>query len=228
MPQTTKIEWADASWNPVTGCTKVSAGCKNCYALTDAFRFGDLRPFYKGVTEQRRGKVLFTGRMNRQDSQFYKPRDTNKPHIYFLNSMSDFFHADADDAWRLEAIKITDECDRHLFLIITKRTDEMIRFFERNPTAKLSDNVWLGATVESEKYTHRIDELISVPAKIHFLMLEPLLGPIPNLKLTNIDWVIVGGESEQSLAKRRDMEHSWVDDILQQSEAANVPFFFKQ
>lgn len=217
-----------ASWNPFVGCDKISAGCKNCYALTDAYRFGHKRPYYTGVTTKENGKVKFTGVINRQDSQFYKPRIEQKPHIYFLNSMSDFFHPNANDAWRLEVLEIMKVCDWHLFLLLTKRTDEMVKFFEQNPTAKLSDNVWLGATIESADYTHRIDELVSIPAHVHFLMLEPLLGPIPDLKLVGIDWVVIGGESENSNEKRRGMEYDWVIDIQQQCKTANVPFFFKQ
>ena len=216
------------SWNPFVGCEKISSGCKNCYALHDAYRFEHKRPYYTGVTAKENGKIKFTGVINRQDSQFYKPRNERKPHIYFLNSMSDFFHPNAHDAWRLEVIEIMEECDRHLFQLLTKRTDEMIKFFDRHPNVKLPQNVWLGATVESAEYVHRIKELITVPASVHFLSLEPLLSAIPDLPLNDIEWVIVGGESEKSNDKRRSMELSWVVDIQQQCKTANVPFFFKQ
>ena len=235
MKNRKRISWTEldphfkgASWNPFVGCEKISAGCKNCYALNDAYRFGHKRPFYKGITKTVNGKVNFTGVINRQDSQFYKPRDEEKPHIYFLNSMSDFFHPNADDAWRLEVLKIMRECDRHLFQLLTKRTDEAIRFFERYPAQKLPDNVWLGATVESADYTYRIEELISIPASVHFLSLEPLLGPIPDLPLNDIEWVIVGGESLHSNKGRRRMDATWVEDIQQQCSKKDVPFFFKQ
>jgi len=213
------------SWNPFVGCSKITTGCKNCYAINDAYRFGDKRPFYKGITKEVNGKVNFTGIINRQDSQFYKPRNEKKPHIYFLNSMSDFFHPNADDEWRLEVLEIMKECDRHLFQLLTKRTDEMVAFFKRHPSETLSDNVWLGATVENAKCTRRIKELVSIPASVHFLSLEPLLSPIPALPLNDIEWVVVGGESGLG---HRPMKYDWVIDVQQQCDKANTPFFFKQ
>lgn len=217
-----------ASWNPFVGCSKISAGCKNCYAIPQAADLGGLAEAYKGVTAVRNGKLNFTGVVNRQDKQFEKPKTTKNPHIFFLNSMSDFFHPYADDEWRLEAIGIMQECNRHLFQLLTKRSDEAIKFFERHPSINLPRNVWLGATVEDAQNTHRISEITSIPAVVHWLSLEPLLGPIPNLDLNDIDWVIVGGESGRTCENRRPMKHDWVVDIQQQCDAANVPFFFKQ
>ena len=235
MKDKKRMSWTDldpdfkgTSWNPFVGCEKISAGCKNCYALSDAYRFGDKRKYYKGITNKVNGKINFTGVINRQDSQFYKPRDEKHPHIYFLNSMGDFFHPNAADAWRLEVLEIMRDCDRHCFQLLTKRTDEAIKFFERHPSVKLSDNVWLGATVESADYTHRIEELITIPASVHFLALEPLLGPIPDLPLNDIEWVIVGGESLIANKGRRRMDATWVVDIGEQCNYANVPFMFKQ
>lgn len=217
-----------ASWNPFVGCSKISAGCKNCYAIPNAAALSDNAEAYRGITVERNGKLNFTGVINRQDNQFEKPTTTKIPHIFFLNSMSDFFHPGADDEWRLEAIDIMRECNRHLFQLLTKRTDEAIRFFERHPSISLPRNVWLGATVEDAGNTHRIDEITTIPAEVHWLSLEPLLGPIQKLELNDIDWVIVGGESGRTCDNRRPMKHEWVVDIQQQCNAANVPFFFKQ
>ena len=216
------------SWNPFVGCSKISAGCKNCYAIPNAAALSDLAEAYKGITAERNGKFNFTGVINRQNNQIDKPRKTKSPHIYFMNSMSDFFHPNAKDAWRLEAIGIMQECKRHLFQLLTKRTDEAIRFFERNPSICLPSNVWLGATVEDAVNVHRISEITSIPAGVHFLSLEPLLGPIPDLELDGVGWVIIGGESGKTSDSRRPMEREWVIDIQQQCDAANVPFFFKQ
>ncbi len=221
--------FAGASWNPFVGCDKISDGCKNCYAMKESFdQEKNGTPAYQGVTRKLNGRVTFTGVINRQDSQFENPRKTKKPHIFFLNSMSDFFHPDALDEWRIEAIEIMRDCERHLFEIVTKRTDEAIEFFKRNPIVTLPDNVWLGVTVESDQYVHRIDELTSIPAKVHFLAIEPLISALPNLNLNNIDWVIVGGENEEDKDRRRAMEYDWVIDIQQQCKTAGVHFMFKQ
>ncbi len=217
-----------ASWNPFVGCSKISAGCKNCYAIPQAADLSKTVDAYKGITTRRNGKLNFTGVINLQPKQFQKPMKTKKPHIFFLNSMSDFFHPNADDVWRLEAIDIMRKCNRHLFQLLTKRSGEAARFFERHPSISLPRNVWLGATVEDAGNTHRIMEITSIPAELHWLSLEPLLGPIPNLKLDDVKWVIVGGESGRPSNSLRPMKHEWVVDVQQQCSAANVPFFFKQ
>jgi protein gp37 len=213
------------SWNPFVGCSKISDGCTNCYAIPIAEKQSGNAEAYRGVTETRGGKLRFTGVINRQDKQFNKPKQKQQPHIFFMNSMSDFFHEDAEDEWRIEAIEIMRECKRHMFELLTKRPDKAIEFFERNPDSKLPENVWLGATVENVATKHRVEEITSIPASVHFLALEPLLEKIPKLNLENVDWVIVGGESGENW---RPMKYEWVKDIEWQCDAAGVNFYFKQ
>ena len=209
---TSKIEWTESSWNPVTGCTKVSDGCKNCYAERMAKRLKAMgQPNYQNgfkVTCHPHTLTL--------------PLKWKKPRTIFVNSMSDLFHEEIPLAFLDEIFFTMNEARWHTFQILTKRAEYMARIASR---FNWTPNIWMGVTVESAKYIDRIDLLRSVPAAVRFLSLEPLLGPIRDLNLEGIDWVIVGGESGPGA---RPMQKEWVLEIRDRCLDAGVPFFFKQ
>lgn len=206
------IEWTEATWNPTTGCTKISPGCKHCYAEVMARRLKAM-----GQDNYRNGF-----RLTLQPHMLERPLLWKKPLTIFVNSMSDLFH----DGVPLEYIKRVFEVMRratwHRFQVLTKRAS---RLAEIAPELDWPPNVWMGVSVESSAYIHRIDDLRRVPARTRFLSLEPLLGGLPELNLRKIHWVIVGGESG---AGARPMQASWVTEIRDQCIEAQVPFFFKQ
>ena len=212
MSETSKIEWVDSTWNPVTGCTKISPGCANCYAETFAERFRGVpgHPYEQGFDLK-----LWPNRLT-------LPLQWKKPKRIFVNSMSDLFHKDVPEEFIFAVFETMNNADWHTFKILTKRPERMLELNERLPWSK---NIWMGTSVESAAYTHRIDVLRQSNARIKFLSVEPLLGPIPNMNLENIDWVIVGGESGR---RSRPMDGDWVRDIRDQCENAGVSFFFKQ
>lgn len=210
--QLSKIEWTEVTWNPTTGCNKVSAGCKNCYAESFSNRLKGMR-----IEKYKNGFKLT---LHPDVLQF--PKKLKKPHKIFVNSMSDLFHEKIPLAFIQKVFKIMNECPQHIFQVLTKRAE---RLEELSPFLNWTDNIWMGVSVENDIVKHRIDNLVKTDAKIKFLSLEPLLGPIPNLKLKKIDWVIVGGESGR---KSRKIEKEWVEDIRIQCEKNNVAFFFKQ
>jgi len=200
----TSIEWTEKTWNPVTGCTKVSTGCKHCYAETITKRFG-------GDFSQ---VILHPDRLD-------APRKWKNPTTVFVNSMSDLFHSEAVPFEFVDQIfKVMEECSRHTFQILTKRPGRMRHYPRVWPR-----NVWAGTSVENSETVWRIDQLRQVDASIRFLSLEPLLGPLPNLDLSGIGWVIVGGESGPGF---RPIEEEWVLEIKTQCTEEGVPFFFKQ
>lgn len=222
MGDKSKIEWTDASWNPVSGCTKVSAGCKNCYAERWFPRVYN-RPFTK---------------IKLHPERLDQPLRWKRPRKIFVNSMSDLFHEAVPFDFVEKVYWMMDRCPQHIFQVLTKRPERMLEFFKKTRVANLPNgnaiplaNVWWGVSVENQKTAdERIPLLLQTPAVVRFLSCEPLLGPIPNVYLhpdyyTGIDWVIVGGESGP-LARQTDPE--WVLEILEQCENANVPFFFKQ
>jgi len=206
------IEWVTATWNPLTGCTKISPGCKNCYAERMSHRLMLMgQPNYRNDFE-----------VTLHEHMLAQPRKWKKPQRIFVNSMSDLFHKDVPFEFVAKVFAVMEECPRHQFKILTKRAD---RLEELSPRLLWPDNVWQGVSVENSDYTFRIEHLRRTGAKTKFLSIEPLLGPIPHLDLTGIDWAIVGGESGPGA---RPMEKTWVEEILQQCEAAGVPMFFKQ
>lgn len=210
--KTTKIEWTEATWNPSTGCTKVSAGCKNCYAETMSLRLKAMgTPGYENGFE-------FTLMPDRLDA----PKKIKKSTKFFVNSMSDLFHEDMPYEFLDQVFKTIEETPRHQYQILTKREAILDDYFK---TRKVPDNVWLGVTVESEKTKHRIDVLRKIDAKIRFLSIEPLIEATGSLNLTYIHWVIVGGESGH---KARPMDPEWAIDIQNQCDNQDVAFFFKQ
>jgi protein gp37 len=212
MATQSKIEWTEVTWNPVTGCTKVSAGCKNCYAERMAFRLQAM-----GVE---RYQDAFNIRLH--GDLIDLPYKWKQPKIVFVNSMSDLFHDDVPFEFILNVFKTMAGCSRHTFQVLTKRSQRLADLAPKLPWA---DNIWMGVSVENEKAKQRIDDLRTVPAKVRFLSCEPLLGPVPNMDLKDIHWVIVGGESGP---KSRMMSPSWVEEIYTQCIANRIPFFFKQ
>ncbi len=206
------IEWTDATWNPVTGCTKVSPGCKNCYAERLAHRLRAM-----GNRRYARGFVVTL-----QPDQLTLPLGWRRPRRIFVNSMSDLFHEAIPDEYLLRVFDVMAKAHWHVFQILTKRSARLASMASDLPW---SSNVWQGVSVENARYTSRIAHLREVPAAVRFLSVEPLLGPIPRLPLVGIHWVIVGGESGGG---RRPVDPAWVRDIRDQCIAARVPFFFKQ
>ena len=207
-----KIEWTEVTWNPHTGCTKISKGCKKCYAEIMARRLkGMEQPNYvNGFAPTFHNEVL------------QKPALLKKPSIIFVDSMSDLFHKDFSDDSIRSVFDVMKEVERHTFQVLTKRAE---RLAELAPLLPWPENVWMGVTVESAEYTYRIDCLRTVPAKVRFLSVEPFLGPFPNINLMDIDWVIAGGESGPGA---RPVEYEWVASIRDQCLESGIPFFFKQ
>jgi protein gp37 len=212
MSFSTSIEWTDSTWNPVTGCTKISSGCANCYAERLALRL------------QAMGNPSYTNGFNvtLHEDALELPLKWKKPQTIFVNSMSDLFHEDIPIEFILRIFSIMKRANWHCFQILTKRSERMLELNSQLPWAS---NIWMGVTVEENNYTNRIEHLKDTGAKVKFLSLEPLLGPIKNLHLKGIDWVIVGGESGP---RARLMEKEWVIDIKNQCQNEKVPFFFKQ
>jgi protein gp37 len=224
----TGISWTDVTWNYWAGCNVHSPGCTNCYAMSMAARierFGSA-PHYKGTTRTTNsGKATWTGKLAlASPAQRRKPVGIRRPSLIFTNSMSDYFHADAPDQWRLDMLSIMRSCPQHQFQTLTKRPENIAPFLERTGT-QLPANFWAGATVERADYLHRIDTLRQVPARIRFLSIEPLLGPLGQLNLAGIQWVIIGGESGPGA---RPMEAAWVRDIIRQCQDQGVAVWFKQ
>lgn len=209
---TSKIEWTESTWNPVTGCTKVSSGCKNCYAERMAKRLQLM-----GQENYKNGFEVAT-----HPQVLEKPLKWRKPQVIFVNSMSDLFHEDVPVDFVRDIFDVMKRADWHTFQVLTKRAE---RLAELAPELEWSDNVWMGVTVEDAESAHRIDYLRKVPASIKFLSMEPLLSPVPNMNLSKIDWVIVGGESGPG---SRPIKEEWVIDIKDQCKKSKVPFFFKQ
>ncbi len=212
MAQQSSIEWTDATWNPVTGCSKISPGCKHCYAERMAKRLQSM-----GQPRYRDGFKLTL-----QSDVVEQPLTWKKPRLVFVNSMSDLFH-DEVPLWYLEKVfHVMSTASWHVFQVLTKRSERLAEIANR---LVWPPNVWMGVSVESEDYTYRINDLSGIPAAVRFLSVEPLLGPINRLSLRNIDWVIVGGESGPHA---RPINPSWVRSIRNDCVAASVPFFFKQ
>jgi protein gp37 len=212
MAANSSIEWTDSTWNPVSGCTKISPGCKHCYAERLAKRLQAM-----GVENYRNGFGLTL-----QPQMLNLPLHWNKPRTIFVNSMSDLFHKDIPLEYIKRVFDIMGRAHWHRFQILTKRAE---RLAELGDQLDWPSNVWMGVSIENEDYTSRIALLRQVSAKIRFLSLEPLLGPLPKLDLSFIHWVIVGGESGP---KARPVKRQWVIDIRDQCVKQNVPFFFKQ
>lgn len=206
------IEWTEMTWNPVTGCNKLSAGCKFCYAEVMSRRLKAM-----GVEKYANGFNFTT-----HEDELTTPYRWKKPRIVFVNSMSDLFHKNSPLEFIQRVFAVMNDTPQHTYQVLTKRADILAQY---DTELTWTPNIWMGVSVENEKVMDRIDYLRNTSAHIKFLSLEPLIGPLPNLNLTNIDWAIVGGESGH---KARPIQQEWVDAIRQQCEDNGVAFFFKQ
>ena len=212
MAHESGIEWTDSSWNPVTGCTKASPGCKHCYAERMARRLQAMgNPNYENGFE-----------LTMHPHMLRVPFSWKKPRTVFVNSMSDLFHPQVPEDFVHEVFAVMRRASWHQFQVLTKRSE---RLLELDSGLPWPSNVWMGVSVENQDYVHRIDHLRLTGARVKFLSLEPLLGPLSSLDLTDIDWVIVGGESGP---KARPLREEWVVEIRDQCLDEDVPFFFKQ
>ncbi len=221
----TQIEWTDATWNPVAGCSAVTAGCTNCYAVEMAKRLEAMGvEKYAGLTRRSGKRVVWNGFVREDRETLTIPHGWKKPRKIFVNSMSDLFHEQVSDSF-IEAVwQVMRETPRHHYQILTKRPQRMAEFVATKIKDVLS-NVWLGTSVENADVVDRIDRLRAVPAKIRFISFEPLIGSVGDVDLTDIQWAIVGGESGRSA---RPIREEWIDEIHDQCVRAGTAFFFKQ
>lgn len=228
MGERTGIEWTESTWNPATGCTKVSSGCDHCYAFTLA---------NNRLSENYRSRLpVVDTPENRRDpfavrvwpERLSQPERWNTPRLIFVNSMSDMFHADLPNGFVREVFEVMLRVDRHVYQVLTKRPGRARSFWEKNKDlfagAPIPDHIWIGTSVENMEVIHRVRQLKQVPARIRFLSCEPLLGPL-ELDLKGIHWVIVGGESGRGY---RPLDLDWARTIRDRCLEAGVPFFFKQ
>ncbi len=220
--QFSKIEWTESTWNPVRGCTRVSEGCRFCYAERIAARFSGEGMAYEGLAENTKTGPRWTQEVQIVRELLNAPLKWKKPRRIFVNSMSDLFHEKIELSYIQEVFAVMKEAHWHQFQVLTKRAERLLQF---NTELQWTPNVWMGVSVEDERVAARIDALCQTDAQIKFLSLEPLLGALPNLKLDGIDWVIVGGESGPGA---REIKKRWVIDIRDQCADAKVHFFFKQ
>ncbi|MBL6852400.1 MAG: DUF5131 family protein [Alphaproteobacteria bacterium] len=219
----TSIEWTDMTWNPVAGCTILSPGCTNCYAMRMASRLEAMgNPKYAGLTRKTGGRAKWTGKVRLDQVALEVPLSWTKPRRVFVNSMSDLFHADVPATFVGQVWSVMARAPAHTFQILTKRPDRMAEITAQFPQLP---NVWLGTSVESAPYLFRLDQLRHVRAAVRFVSLEPLIGPVGRPDLTDIHWAIVGGESGP---EARPMERAWIDDIRKACRRHKTAFFFKQ
>jgi protein gp37 len=207
-----KIEWTESTWNPVTGCTKISSGCRNCYAERMAYRLNKMgaRNYSNGFN------------VTLHEHMLERPLSWKRPRMIFVNSMSDLFHDDVPEDYIHQVFYVMREAHWHTFQVLTKRSARLAQIHSR---INWPGNVWMGVSIEDEDCVFRADDLRQAGACVKFLSLEPLLGPVTGLSLKNIDWVIVGGESGPGA---RTMKEEWVLEIKRQCHTKKVPFFFKQ
>lgn len=211
---TTKIEWTESTWNPITGCTKLSAGCKFCYAEVMARRLKAMgQPKYKDGFK-----------LTLHPDTLTEPYNWKKPRMIFVNSMSDLFHKDVPIDYIQKIFKVIKDNPQHVFQILTKRAD-ILRYYDSEGWLDWPHNLWMGVTVEDSTVTSRIDCLRKTKARVKFLSCEPLLSPLPELNLEAIDWVIVGGESGRT---PRPIKEEWIFEIKEQCEKSGTAFYFKQ
>ena len=212
MAANSSIEWTEMTWNPVTGCTKISQGCKHCYAERMANRLHAM-----GSDRYRNGF-----RLTLHPDLIELPKTWKKPRVVFVNSMSDLFHEDVPADFIRRIFETMEACPQHTFQVLTKRSERLRKL---GPSLSWPSNVWMGVSVENAPATKRIPDLLSVPGQVRFLSCEPLIGPLEDLPLNGIHWVIVGGESGPGA---RRMNPEWAKSIHRQCRQAAVPFFFKQ
>ena len=222
MSDRSTIEWTDATWNPVRGCSAVSPGCTNCYAAKQARRQSGPGKAYEGLTRMTAKGPRWTGVLRLVSKALEVPLHWKRGRLVFVNSMSDLFHEDVPDSYIEKVFAVMAKAKHHQFQVLTKRAERLEEFAKAHSPAS---NVWLGVSVESAHYVWRVAHLRRAPAHLRFLSVEPMLGPIPELDLRGIHWVIVGGESGP---KSRPMNVEWVREVRDRCLARRVPFFFKQ
>jgi protein gp37 len=223
MAQLSAIEWTEATWNPIAGCTMVSPGCTNCYAMRLAARLQAMgHEKYQGTTRRSGGRHVWTGKVAYDAGALQIPINWRKPMRIFVNSMSDLFQEAVPLEFILRVFQTMCEVQHHTYQILTKRPERILELQSRLP---LCEHIWLGTSVENADYKSRIDILRQVQTPIRFLSLEPLVGPLGRLDLRGIHWVIVGGESGPGA---RPIDKAWVRDIRRQCRDQDVAFFFKQ
>ncbi|MGZ8363938.1 MAG: DUF5131 family protein [Caulobacteraceae bacterium] len=221
----TTIEWTDATWNPVAGCTVITPGCTNCYAMRMAARLDAMGVAkYAGLTRKSGKRYVWTGRVSLDEGALEAPRSWRKPRMIFVNSMSDLFHEAVPEDFIVRVWKVMQETPQHTYQVLTKRPERMRAVVSECQLPKLP-NVWLGTSVEDAAVLSRLDELRAVPAAVRFISFEPLIGSVAGADLTDIHWAIVGGESGP---RSRPMEAEWVEEIRLRCIAAETAFFFKQ
>jgi protein gp37 len=224
MAETT-IEWTDATWNPVAGCTVLTAGCTNCYAMRMAARLAAMgQDKYAGLTRKSGKRAVWTGKIHLDEKSLAIPATWSKPRLVFVNSMSDLFHPDVPAPFIRKVWRVMEETPRHTYQILTKRPDRMAEALSTK-AFRVLPNVWLGTSVEDDRVLDRLDHLRRVPASIRFVSFEPLIGSVARASLRGIHWAIVGGESGP---RSRYMDPAWVDEIEVMCRAAGAAFFFKQ
>jgi len=212
--QESDISWTDATWNPTHGCSRASAGCDNCYAEQISRQYGHTdKPWTREHAQEN---------VSEKPEKLDEPLEWSPPSKIFVDSMSDLFHSAVSEAFIRDVFRVMRQCPEHVFQVLTKRPG-------RAAYMELSwpENVWIGTSVEDDRVTARIDQLVDVPATTRFVSFEPLIGPVGEVDLRKVDWAIVGGESGPD-ADRRDMEHQWARDILRQCRRDDVAFYFKQ
>lgn len=221
----TQIEWTDSTWNPVAGCTIVTAGCTNCYAMEMAKRLEAMRvEKYVGLTRKSGKRTVWNGVVREDREALSIPYRWRKPRKIFVNSMSDLFHEQVSDAFILDVWQVMRETPRHNYQILTKRPERMAEMV-LNQIDDVLPNVWLGTSIEDVNVVDRIEHLRKVPAAIRFISFEPLIGAVGAVDLAEIHWAIVGGESGKSA---RPIREEWIDEIYTQCLSADTAFFFKQ
>lgn len=221
----TEIEWTDSTWNPVAGCSIMSAGCTNCYAMQMARRLEAMGvEKYAGLTRQSGGRAVWKGSIIEDESALEIPLRWRKPRKIFVNSMSDLFHENVSTDFVRRVWKVMSCTPQHSYQILTKRPDRMAAFAADASFEKLG-NVWLGTSVENSAVLHRVNALREIPATIRFISFEPLIGSVGNVELSGIDWAIVGGESGP---RARPISEAWIDEIHDACRTSGTAFFFKQ
>lgn len=221
MSEKSSIEWTEATWNPVTGCDRISPGCEHCYALTLSKRLKAMG----AAKYQNDGDPVTSGPgfgVTIHPQALDQPRSWRSPRTVFVNSMSDLFHAKVPVSFVRDVFDVIADTPQHTYQVLTKRAMRARRIADQ---LDWPDNLWLGVSVENADYFHRVDELRRIPARIRFLSCEPLLGPLDGINLDDIGWVIAGGESGPNY---RPMDVSWARGIRDACNAGDVPFFFKQ
>ena len=221
----TQIEWTDATWNPVAGCSIVSAGCTNCYAMEMARRLEAMQvEKYDGLTRRSGRRTIWNGTVREDRAALNIPLRWNKPKKIFVNSMSDLFHEGVSDAFIGKVWSVMRETPHHHYQILTKRPERMGHFV-RSHIVEVLPNVWLGTSIENADVAARADHLRAAPSAIRFISFEPLIGSIGEIDLSGIHWAIVGGESGKSA---RPIREEWIDEIYDQCSVQETAFFFKQ